>query len=268
MRNLCGPLISNCFNRSSHEVGAENQPAQIRTSQQSGNQNLSNIQAVTEVPAATRKNYPHCIQVALQKILRRTMTPNEPFSPDTTVAGAAAVATTTVTTEPTTAQALPGSPADIPLEPVTSATLLNQEALDELEIADLPTFEVNSLPSDEKEKFLEKHDPVRTLGISDEDFVYRVLRGKYLKNREDGTLAIEGNPQSFARIKNHLLARKPPIMTIQTTQYSWSTEDSTPSSSFHMDSSVGSGSGFLPRYIPVDMYARDLHDPTLIDSAR
>ncbi|WLG93315.1 AvrPphF family type III effector [Pseudomonas cucumis] len=94
---------------------------------------------------------------------------------------------------------------------------------------------VHQLPSAERERFLEIHDPMRRFGLNPDTPLYRTTDKKYVQG---GKLA--GNPESCARIALHEELQANP-----NARY------------------IGAAPGEAHAYLPRQMHASDLKDPSL-----
>ncbi|XUW93157.1 AvrPphF family type III effector (plasmid) [Burkholderia sp. M6-3] len=64
---------------------------------------------------------------------------------------------------------------------------------------------IDSLPESRRSNLLKNNDPVQKLGLTDESVFYRVTERKWVANWR-----ISGNPESIARISNHLALQDNP----------------------------------------------------------
>lgn len=111
---------------------------------------------------------------------------------------------------------------------------------------------VNFLAKDEQETFLNTHDPVRRLELSNESEFYRSTQIEWVKESR-----IEGNPKSCARILNYQAVEKNPFRT--------RLEDGLVSSGLTGQDlkDMHKYIDLKPRYTPVAMHADELPHASL-----
>lgn len=106
---------------------------------------------------------------------------------------------------------------------------------------------VNALSPEDRAAFLAVHDPVQQFGLTDDTLLYRTTEKQWVKGSR-----IRGNPNSCARIANHLAVVDNPVLKDPVTLAQLG-----PQARHAVLTDRGA------RFHPVDMRATDLQQPTL-----
>lgn len=100
--------------------------------------------------------------------------------------------------------------------------------------------------------FLARHDPVQTLGLTDDSVFYRTMEKSWLQKSKDGKgFTLAGNPNSVAVIHNHLAVKDNPAFRPATF------------SSLPKETQASLMNDPIARIFPVAMRASNLPTPTL-----